>query len=576
MKRYQKSLRVLVLVLVIVLLCLPVTAFAADSGSCGENLAWTLDENGTLTISGSGEMTDFEERSPWYSLSDSIKAVVIQDGVRSIGSRAFDGCSKLTDVTIPGTVEKIGDYAFNGCINLVEIDIPASVETLGSSVFESCGGLETVTLHSGLKSIGQTAFLSCFSLKEIVIPNSVTELGNRAFQGCDSMTRAVLPSGLTVVDSLFWFCSSLKDVTIPESVVKIGNSSFSDCKSLEKIVIPRNVTYIEMAFTSCKSLRVVVFDGSAPVIEDNNFCDVTANVYYPANDPTWTSEVRTDYGGHLTWLENTSALPAVKMTEAKAYESGIVVRWEAVEEASLYQVYRRASEESSWTLLKNTGGTAYKDTSAKTGVKYYYKVRARDGSLMSSLNIAAVSAKIPTALADVKMESAAAYPDGIIVRWNGVEGAILYQVYRRAASDNTWTLITNTSGVAYKDGSAECNVKYYYRAVARNGSLASSINIPAVSACITPPADVKMLSATGHSTGNIIRWEASEGATLYQVFRREANETAWTLIKNTSGTAYKDETAEVGVKYYYKVRARNGGLTSSLDIPAVSAIRPGA
>ena len=265
----------------------------------------------------------------------------------------------------------------------------------------------------------------------------------------------------------------------------------------------------------------------------------------------------------------------VTMTDAKPYVDGVIVSWEAVEEARFYQLFRRAADETSWTLLTNTSGTAYKDSSAEADVKYYYKTRARDGSVMSSLDIAAVSAKIPTSLADVKMESAAAYPDGIIVRWGAVEGAILYQVYRRASGETTWTLLRNTGGLAYKDTEAVPGVRYYYRAVARNCSLASSINIPAVSACITPPADVKMLSATGHSTGNIIRWEASEGATLYQVFRREANETAWTLIKNTSGTAYKDETAEVGVKYYYKVRARNGGLMSSLDIPAVSAVRPG-
>jgi fibronectin type 3 domain-containing protein len=89
-----------------------------------------------------------------------------------------------------------------------------------------------------------------------------------------------------------------------------------------------------------------------------------------------------------------------------------------------------------------------------------------------------------------------------------------------------------------------------------------------------PLANVKMTKAVGHATGNIIYWEAVENAKFYQVYRRTADESGWTLIKNTGSLAYKDTEAKSGVKCYYTVVARNGDDRSSMDIPAVSATRP--
>jgi fibronectin type 3 domain-containing protein len=105
--------------------------------------------------------------------------------------------------------------------------------------------------------------------------------------------------------------------------------------------------------------------------------------------------------------------------------------------------------------------------------------------------------------------------------------------------------------------------------------LISSLDINPVSATRLYPLDpVQMTKAIGHATGNIIYWEAVENAKIYQVYRRAADETTWTLIKNTGSLGYKDTGAESGVKYYYKVVARNGDIRSTMDIPAVSATRP--
>ncbi len=113
----KHTIRVLTL-FALVLLCavlLPATkAEAAGSGTCGENLTWTLDGAGTLTISGTGNMTNYyyDDHSPWYN-NTSIKTVVISDGVTSIGVYAFSDCSGLTSMTIRGSIVYISVYAFS-------------------------------------------------------------------------------------------------------------------------------------------------------------------------------------------------------------------------------------------------------------------------------------------------------------------------------------------------------------------------------------------------------------------------------------------------------------------------------
>ncbi|MFR4354329.1 MAG: leucine-rich repeat domain-containing protein, partial [Oscillospiraceae bacterium] len=119
MKRLVSAL----LCLCILLTLLPVSAMAAEnvsSGSCGDNLTWELDAEGTLTISGTGDMWDYtwQEKTPWASSYSSIKEVILKNSVTSIGEYAFSGCSSLTSVTIPNSVTSIGEYAFSGCSSL--------------------------------------------------------------------------------------------------------------------------------------------------------------------------------------------------------------------------------------------------------------------------------------------------------------------------------------------------------------------------------------------------------------------------------------------------------------------------
>ena len=97
--------------------------------TCGENLTWSL-SNGVLTISGDGKMTDFSDTGtvPWRSDMLKLTTVIVEEGVTSIGSYAFDKATKLTNVTLPSTLTSIGNYSFDICRAIVILDIPDNVE----------------------------------------------------------------------------------------------------------------------------------------------------------------------------------------------------------------------------------------------------------------------------------------------------------------------------------------------------------------------------------------------------------------------------------------------------------------
>ena len=138
------------------------------SGTCGENLTWTLNDEGILTISGMGEMEDFDSDSlPFNNKRDSISTVIIELGVTSIGNNAFRECYNLTSVTIPNSVTRVGSGAFFNCTHLQSVKIPNSVRSIESSAFSDCR-LANISISEGVENIGNSAFSCCNSLTTII------------------------------------------------------------------------------------------------------------------------------------------------------------------------------------------------------------------------------------------------------------------------------------------------------------------------------------------------------------------------------------------------------------------------
>ena len=149
------------LYLLLITLLVSLSAYAERSGTCGDNLQWKLTDEGVLTITGTGEMNNYGtreyNRSPWYA-AESVKQVIIGDGVTTIGEWAFLDCSSLTSVTIPNSVTTIGKNAFSDCKALTSITIPNSVMTIGNEAFSFCSSLTSVTIPNSVRTIGAKAF----------------------------------------------------------------------------------------------------------------------------------------------------------------------------------------------------------------------------------------------------------------------------------------------------------------------------------------------------------------------------------------------------------------------------------
>ena len=128
------------------------SAAAAGDNSCGENVTWTL-ADGTLTISGTGRMTDYSSNSPapWADQADQITAVVVEAGVTTVGGSSFKGCTNLTTVTLADGVEYIETAAFNGCTALSDITIPESMGYIKTGAFKDCNALTSVTVRSNCR-----------------------------------------------------------------------------------------------------------------------------------------------------------------------------------------------------------------------------------------------------------------------------------------------------------------------------------------------------------------------------------------------------------------------------------------
>jgi len=255
-----------------------------DSGTCGENLTWTLDNTGTLTISGSGLMTNYDgdSRSP-FGLNADVKTVIIESGVTTIGNKAFSGCANLQSITIPDSTTSIGWGVFDGCTNLTGIWV-----NTGNSNFSSddAGVLfdkdKTNLIQAPIAISGN-----------YIVPNSVTTIEGLAFSGCSKLRSVTLPNNAYLGTSVFSDCTGLLSITIPEGV-NISNSMFFGCTSLQSVTIVNGVTQIgDFAFFGCTSLQTINIPESVTIIGSEVFVGSTSltGIYVDDDNPKFSSDV---------------------------------------------------------------------------------------------------------------------------------------------------------------------------------------------------------------------------------------------------------------------------------------------
>ena len=284
-------------------------ATLVDSGTCGDDVRWSLSDDGVLTISGTGEMYDYSSPGGFYGYGQTIKTVIIGNEVTYIGERAFYNCSSLTSVIIPGSVTGIGVYAFYGCVGLKSAGPIGSecnyefgwINEIPSYAFWGCTGLISITIPDSITNIGidildgtayydneehwenDSLYLGKFLLcvkdvfEDYKIKNGTNCIAGSAFDGCESLKGITIPDTVkSIGDSAFEYCTRLTSVTIPDSVTSIGERAFAYCSSLRCITISNSITSIAYeVFIGCTGLTSVTIPDGVTSIGSSSFAGCT-------------------------------------------------------------------------------------------------------------------------------------------------------------------------------------------------------------------------------------------------------------------------------------------------------------
>ena len=321
MKRKLSFLLALLMVFQLCAYLLPGTVQAATvgSGSCGPNATWTYDSNKTLTITGTGPIT----MDSWYMHNnDGIEKVVIGEGITTIHGMAFSGRQELKEVVLPSTLKTIESGAFYRCISLKNITIPTSLETLEMSAFAACNFTNVYISdlehwlnldRTQCQMTYENLYLNGNLVTQIQYGASSTSVWTEGFRGNKSLQKVVLSDTVSYIgEYAFYDCDGLLEVVLSKNVKNLLPYTFGACDNLTTLTIPAGVStvadyvFAEEESTGWSAIKTLRFAGSAPLFGTNAFSQVSATVYYPANDPSWTPQVRQNYGGQINWVADAS------------------------------------------------------------------------------------------------------------------------------------------------------------------------------------------------------------------------------------------------------------------------------
>ena len=299
------------------------------SGTCGDNLTWTLDDAGTLTISGEGAMTDYNSGgAPWYGKRVQIKEIVFVEGLTSIGNyafsnctslttinfaegltsigyNAFSGCSALKTLRLPDTLTTIYGYAFSNCTALSEVYLGKSTTTIEVAAFANCSKLTTITLSDALTSVNWSSnYASYFSfynapISIVNVPSTVTYITDVFYNNISTITQFICEDsefvngdgyfdddGILYIKHIYTDTQSLvkcpnsklvKTYTVLDGTTFINHKAFQNKTSLKEVSIPDTVTSIgDYAFYSCTSLATINLAEGLTSIGDYTFSNCTS------------------------------------------------------------------------------------------------------------------------------------------------------------------------------------------------------------------------------------------------------------------------------------------------------------
>lgn len=227
----KKRIFSLILVFAMLVSIIPCTHAATivdsgDFGKYGDNVKWTFDSSGTLTLSGNGETRDFYS-IPWNSHCPEIKKIVVEEGITHLAISTFNCCANAQEIIVPDSLTDLdcGDI-HDTAFYKDESNWENGALYLGKTLIQVKDDVSSISVRPGTMYIGSFAFFEC-DLSRITLPDSLRVINGSAFCSCDKLTSINIPNGVTDIGyRAFALCENLSSITIPDSVTHIGSEAF--------------------------------------------------------------------------------------------------------------------------------------------------------------------------------------------------------------------------------------------------------------------------------------------------------------------------------------------------------------
>jgi len=256
-------------------------------GKCGENVTYTIYDDLSMVISGTGPMYNFgmieyingdeiiyefvrEVSSYWGE----VKSVKIEEGVTTIGDYAFYQCNNLASISLPQSLISIGSYACYECNSLPSFFVPKSVQKVGDWAFASCASLTHFSIEDGARInfgglndpyIASYKVFDNTNLENLYLGGDITvddnsnmyswgEGSRSPFSNISTLKTVEMSENVTTLGSGIFAESPITSLVIGKNVTSIGEYAINKCNIGQSLLIPSNVETVGVGIGAVSSL----------------------------------------------------------------------------------------------------------------------------------------------------------------------------------------------------------------------------------------------------------------------------------------------------------------------------------
>lgn len=469
------------------------------------------------------ECEEHGNHAPWMYLR--IEKVIIEDGIKSIGSNAFQQLRELTEIQFGKDVSRIDKGAFRDCTSLTHVDIPGSVTSMGSFVFDACKALAVVTIPAEVTDLAPNVFWgvgmvwSDFDdeVGTLVTETDIYYAGTKAAFDAFGVKDGKYRIHYQCTDPTGYWKTESKDPTCKtegytREACACGHVR-NEVKQEAKEHSWRDATCTDPK--TCKNCGTT--KGTAMGHQMGVWKVTTEATSTKVGKETRKCERK---GCTRSETRDIAKVPGKPTAKASVTESSgkIKISWEKVSGASEYEIHRAGSKSGSYEKLTTTTKTSYTDKTAKAGKTYYYKVRAVNENGGTSSFSSVVSKLCKLAQPEVKSGNTAS-SGKVKLQWENVDNASKYYIYRATSKDGKFEKIGSTKSVSYSDGDGKLSKTYYYKvkAVYSDNTDANS----AYSGIVDGTRDLKRPDVTAKASSGKVKltWEKVSSAKEYKIYR---------------------------------------------------------